>query len=217
MLRTYGTLPSQFSSSVRAHLSKNYDKTKRQKRHRELQFIFQYRSRGDARGNQSFEISSFARAYVRINDEKTKEMLLRISRGLWENMISSSAHPYFCINYEKEERKLSFKSFTWSGIELGASLKWSISVGDSTDKIAYKMHRYAQGKDWKCMSCACACVCLLPLAKFLRPVLASELVDCNCTCVVTQWGLEIWECCGGSSACHEQTLTHDSNFTFASL
>lgn len=102
---------SQVSSSVRAHLSKNYGKTKR-KSHRGLHLIFQYRSHGDALGNQTFEISSFARAYVRINEERTKEILLRISCGLWENMISSSAHPYFCINNEKEERKLYFKSFT---------------------------------------------------------------------------------------------------------
>ena len=85
--------------------------------------LCQYRSRGDALGNQTFQISSSAHANVSINYEKTKEIILRISRGLWENMISSSAHTYFCINYEKEEGKLSLKSFTWSGEENGASLR----------------------------------------------------------------------------------------------
>ena len=52
-----------------------------------LYFLFShFRPRDVTLENSFFQMSSYAHAYVRISDDKTKEIPLRTSRGLkWEN------------------------------------------------------------------------------------------------------------------------------------
>ena len=47
-----------------------------------------FRPRDATRGNSFFQMSSYARANLRITNEKTKEIPMRASRGLkWENKM----------------------------------------------------------------------------------------------------------------------------------
>ena len=186
---------SKLSSSARAHLSKNYDKTKR-KRHRELHLNIIMPIQITWWCPREPNLSNFI-----IRTCKCKHKLWKDEGNYLENITwSVGKHDFIFCSYLflhklwKGGRKVIFKIFHVVWRREWCKPKRSISVGDSTD-IKCRGVRAREGLE---VYVLCLRVCFVP---YRWPNLASQLFDRDCSCVVTQWGLKIWECCGGSSVC----------------